>query len=72
MPAAEGSTVSAFVQQFLHDVTTTVDPWGTVAEGIQQVGLAAGRQLDGSGCGGTGASRAGLGKQGPALLPGLL
>lgn len=38
LPAAEGAGMTAFVQQFLHDVATTVDPWGYVAEGIQQVG----------------------------------
>jgi hypothetical protein len=37
LQATEGSGMSAFVQQFLHDVATSVDPWGTVAEGIQQV-----------------------------------
>jgi hypothetical protein len=32
--------MSAFVQQFLYDVATTVDPFGYVADGIRQVGRA--------------------------------
>jgi hypothetical protein len=37
LPPAEASSISAFVQQFLHDVVTAVDPFGYYAEGIQQV-----------------------------------
>lgn len=37
LPSAEASTMSAFVQSFLHDVVASVDPFGYVAEGIQQV-----------------------------------
>ena len=36
MPAAETSNVSAFVQQFLFDVASNVDPLGYYAQGIQQ------------------------------------
>lgn len=43
LPPADASNMSAFVQQFLADVVATVDPFGTVAQGIQEVGrLAAG------------------------------
>jgi brefeldin A-inhibited guanine nucleotide-exchange protein len=35
-PSAENSNVSAFVQQFLYDVATQVDPFGYYAEGVQQ------------------------------------
>ena len=38
LPPADASNMSAFVQQFLYDVITTVDPFGTVAQGIQEVG----------------------------------
>jgi hypothetical protein len=38
LPPADASNMSAFVQQFLYDVITTVDPFGTVALEIQQVG----------------------------------
>ena len=35
LPPADASSMSAFVQQFLHDVATAVDPFGTFAEGVQ-------------------------------------
>jgi brefeldin A-inhibited guanine nucleotide-exchange protein len=36
LPPADASNMSAFVQQFLADVIATVDPFGTVAQDIQQ------------------------------------
>ena len=36
LPPTDTSNMSAFVQQFLHEVITTVDPWGQVSEGITQ------------------------------------
>jgi len=36
LPPAEASSVSAFVQSFLHEVVTSVDPFGTYAAGVQQ------------------------------------
>lgn len=38
LPPADASNMSAFVQQFLADVVATVDPFGTVAQHIQEVG----------------------------------
>jgi len=35
LPPADSSSMSVFVQQFLHDVASAVDPFGTVAEGVQ-------------------------------------
>jgi brefeldin A-inhibited guanine nucleotide-exchange protein len=35
LPPGEASNVSAFVQQFLHDVAQAVDPFGSFAEGVQ-------------------------------------
>lgn len=35
LPPADASSMSAFVQQFLHDVASAVDPFGTFAEGVQ-------------------------------------
>lgn len=35
LPPADDSSMSAFVQQFLYDVASTVDPFGTATEGIQ-------------------------------------
>lgn len=37
LPPADASNMSAFVQQFLADVVAAVDPFGTVAQEIQQV-----------------------------------
>ena len=56
LPPADASNMSAFVQQFLYDVITTVDPFGTVAQGIQEVGGAARRGwlCVGRGCAGCG------------------
>lgn len=36
LPPADASNMSAFVQQFLADVVATVDPFGTVAQHIQE------------------------------------
>jgi hypothetical protein len=44
LPPADASNMSAFVQQFLADVIATVDPFGTVAQDIQQVGRRAGQR----------------------------
>ena len=41
LPPADSSTMSAFVQQFLHDVVVSVDILGYHAAGVQQVGLRA-------------------------------
>jgi brefeldin A-inhibited guanine nucleotide-exchange protein len=35
LPPADSSSMSVFVQQFLHDVASAVDPFGTFAEGVQ-------------------------------------
>ncbi|KAL4543975.1 hypothetical protein Ndes2437B_g01778 [Nannochloris sp. 'desiccata'] len=35
LPPADSSSMSLFVQQFLHDVASAVDPFGTFAEGVQ-------------------------------------
>jgi len=37
LPPADASNMSAFVQQFLADVIASVDPFGMVAQEIQQV-----------------------------------
>ena len=37
LPPADASNMSAFVQQFLSDVISVVDPFGTVAQVVQQV-----------------------------------
>lgn len=53
LPPADASNMSAFVQQFLADVIASVDPFGMVAQEIQQVcrcGRVALLQLVASGC----------------------
>ena len=35
LPPADASSMSAFVQQFLLDVASSMDPFGTMAEGVQ-------------------------------------
>ncbi|EFN54845.1 hypothetical protein CHLNCDRAFT_35815 [Chlorella variabilis] len=48
LPPADASNMSAFVQQFLYDVITTVDPFGTpAAEQAEQAGAAAAPAVNG-------------------------
>lgn len=49
LPPADASNMSAFVQQFLADVIASVDPFGMVAQEIQQVSWC-GRGTPANGC----------------------